>query len=111
MGPGGAAQAATAHNPAPHPAGAGVQRSAVSPTSPVAQGGPGGSHPGCSGQGRGRGSSTTTQLLPATGSAAAAGALSPSGCTTSGTDVACDLWSMPGTTSILGRSIPIWGFS
>ena len=109
-GTGGSAQAATSHNPAPQPAGSGAQRSAVSPTSPVRRTAPVAPTLDAAAKAAVSGSATT-QLLPATGSAVAAGALSPSGCTTSGTDVACDLWSMPGTTSILGRSIPIWGFS
>ncbi|MGZ4598456.1 MAG: multicopper oxidase domain-containing protein [Oryzihumus sp.] len=42
--------------------------------------------------------------------AAAAGKLSGQGCTGSGT-VSCDLWAMAGTTSLLGRTVPIWGYS
>ncbi len=39
------------------------------------------------------------------------GALSPSGCTTSGGDAQCDIYAMTGTTQLLGTEIPIWGFS
>ncbi|MGA8980775.1 MAG: hypothetical protein WB473_16825, partial [Pedococcus sp.] len=88
-GTAGSAQAATAHNPAPQPAGSGVQRSAVSTMSPVRRTAPVAPTLDAAAKAAVSGS-TTTQLLPAAGSAAAAGALAPSGCTTSGTDVACD---------------------
>ncbi|KQZ90659.1 hypothetical protein ASD62_16550 [Phycicoccus sp. Root563] len=111
FGTAGAAVAdAPAHNPAPKPAGSTVQRSGVSPTAPTRRTAPVAPTLDAADRAAVAGS-TTTQLLPATGRAAAAGTLSPSGCTTTGTSVACDLWSLPGTTSILGRSIPIWGFS
>jgi hypothetical protein len=43
--------------------------------------------------------------------AAPAGKLSPQGCTVAGTSDTCDLYAMTSTVSVLGRSIPIWGFS
>ena len=44
--------------------------------------------------------------------APAVGKLTPSGCTGTGTHaVSCDLYAMTGTATLLGRSIPIWGFS
>ncbi|HEX3003699.1 MAG TPA: multicopper oxidase domain-containing protein [Angustibacter sp.] len=42
--------------------------------------------------------------------AAPVGHLQPDGCTGTGT-VVCDLYAGTGTTTVAGRSIPIWGFS
>ncbi|HZC72720.1 MAG TPA: multicopper oxidase domain-containing protein [Jatrophihabitans sp.] len=40
------------------------------------------------------------------------GRVSPSNCTSTGAAaVSCDLYAMAGSTSVLGTSIPIWGFS
>lgn len=43
--------------------------------------------------------------------AAAVGKLAPRGCVATLTDATCDLYAMTGTTSLLGRLVPIWGFS
>ena len=43
--------------------------------------------------------------------AVAVGKLAPRGCAAWLTDVACDLYAMAGTTSLLGSAVPIWGFS
>ncbi|HET8600580.1 MAG TPA: multicopper oxidase family protein [Segeticoccus sp.] len=44
--------------------------------------------------------------------AAPAGKLTPRGCTqTNAGHVSCDLWAMTGTQQVLGKAIPIWGFS
>ena len=43
--------------------------------------------------------------------AAAAGKLTPRGCTRTGTAATCDLWAMTGTATLLGVPVPIWGFS
>ncbi|MEP7332474.1 MAG: multicopper oxidase domain-containing protein [Terracoccus sp.] len=39
------------------------------------------------------------------------GRLTPRGCTVSGTSEACDLYASAGTQTIVGTSVPIWGFS
>ncbi|MDH2413971.1 multicopper oxidase domain-containing protein [Nocardioides sp. CER19] len=55
----------------------------------------------------------TTALPQAALAAAPVGKLAPSGCTrddATATDV-CDLYAMAGTTQVLGRTLPIWGFS
>lgn len=44
-------------------------------------------------------------------SAAPIGKLQPSGCERTGTSDLCDLYARTGTTQVLGRTIPIWGFS
>jgi FtsP/CotA-like multicopper oxidase with cupredoxin domain len=41
----------------------------------------------------------------------AVGKLAPSGCTFGAGTAACDLYALSGTTTILGTSVPIWGFS
>src|SRR5689334_20653970 len=41
----------------------------------------------------------------------AVGKLTPRGCTFGTGTAACDLHAMTGTTSMLGASVPIWGFS
>jgi FtsP/CotA-like multicopper oxidase with cupredoxin domain len=43
--------------------------------------------------------------------AAAVGKLTPRGCTQGTGTASCDLYAMAGTTSVLGTTIPIWGFS
>jgi FtsP/CotA-like multicopper oxidase with cupredoxin domain len=43
--------------------------------------------------------------------AAAVGKLTPRGCTQGAGTASCDLYAMAGTTSVLGTTIPIWGFS
>ncbi|PKW25475.1 multicopper oxidase domain-containing protein [Phycicoccus duodecadis] len=43
--------------------------------------------------------------------AAGNGHLAPQGCQTSGTTATCVLYARPGTVQLLGRSIPIWGWS
>jgi hypothetical protein len=43
--------------------------------------------------------------------AAPVGKLQPQGCTTTGTQDSCDVYATTGTDSVLGTSIPIWGFS
>ncbi|MET3805066.1 FtsP/CotA-like multicopper oxidase with cupredoxin domain [Nakamurella sp. UYEF19] len=52
--------------------------------------------------------SVTPPLLQA---AAPVGRLTPRGCTEGTGSATCDLFAMGGTTSILGTSVPIWGFS
>ncbi|HEY0619445.1 MAG TPA: multicopper oxidase domain-containing protein, partial [Kribbella sp.] len=41
----------------------------------------------------------------------AVGKLTPTGCTFGAGTAACDLYALSGTTTILGTSVPIWGFS
>ncbi len=50
------------------------------------------------------------QLRPAAASVAV-GKLTPAGCSFGAGTAACDLYAMAGTTSLLGTSVPIWGFS
>ncbi|GAB3589693.1 hypothetical protein GCM10027446_02790 [Angustibacter peucedani] len=47
----------------------------------------------------------------AVSAAAPVGRLSPRGCTVSGATATCDLYASTGTTTFLGRTLPIWGFS
>ena len=47
----------------------------------------------------------------AAGTSVAVGKLTPRGCTFAAGTAACDLYAMAGTTSLLGTSVPIWGFS
>lgn len=111
LGSAGGAWAAQAKNPAPSPAGKSAHRAGISPVAPSRRSTPVAPTLDASAKAA-IAASATPQLVPDAGlRAAAAGALAPSGCTTVGTAVTCDLWSMPGTTSILGRSVPIWGFS
>ncbi len=111
LGSAGGAWAAQAHNPAPSPAGKGAQKTTISAVAPSRRSTPVAPTLDAAAKAAIAGS-TTPQVLPNAGLAAApAGALAPSGCTTVGTAVTCDLWSMTGTTSILGTSVPIWGFS
>ena len=60
-----------------------------------------------------RAGGTASAATLALSRAAAVGRLQPSGCTRdagAATDD-CDLYAMAGTTQVLGRSIPIWGFA
>ncbi|NUR95874.1 MAG: hypothetical protein HOV67_11525, partial [Kribbellaceae bacterium] len=41
----------------------------------------------------------------------AVGKLTPRGCTFGAGTAACDLYAMAGTASLLGTTVPIWGFS
>ncbi|WP_295697347.1 multicopper oxidase domain-containing protein [Lapillicoccus sp.] len=43
--------------------------------------------------------------------AAPVGRLTPRGCTVTGSSDACDLYATAGTQTIVGTSVPIWGFS
>lgn len=43
--------------------------------------------------------------------AAPVGHLTPRGCTVTGATAACDLYAAAGTTTFLGRTLPIWGFA
>ena len=111
LGSAGGAWAAQAHNPAPTPAGKVAQKTTISTVAPSRRSKPVAPTLDAAAKAAIAGS-TTPQLLPNAGlTVAAAGALAPSGCTTVGTAVSCDLWALPGTTSILGTSVPIWGFS
>ena len=61
----------------------------------------------------GRVGGSASAAAPALSRAAAVGRLQPSGCSRdagAATDV-CDLYAKTGTTQVLGRSIPIWGFA
>ncbi|MEP6855252.1 MAG: multicopper oxidase domain-containing protein [Pedococcus sp.] len=111
LGTAGPTFAAQAHNPAPRPAGKAVQKTTVSSLAPSRRSKPVAPTLDAAAKAAIAGS-TIPQLAPNAGlRAAAAGTLAPSGCVTVGTDVSCDLWSMPGTATILGRAVPIWGFS
>jgi hypothetical protein len=50
----------------------------------------------------------TATVAPA---AAPQGALVPSGCSRSGTTDTCELWARPGSNSLLGSPMPIWGYA
>ncbi|HEY3629715.1 MAG TPA: multicopper oxidase domain-containing protein [Jatrophihabitantaceae bacterium] len=52
-----------------------------------------------------------TAGVPTRAVAAPVGKLTPRGCTAGTGTAACDLYAMAGTTSLLGSSVPIWGFS
>jgi hypothetical protein len=52
-----------------------------------------------------------TAGLPTRAVAAPVGKLTPRGCAAGTGTAACELYAMAGTTSLLGSSVPIWGFS
>ena len=49
--------------------------------------------------------------VPTRVAAAAAGKLAPQGCSVTAAAAACDLFALAGTASMLGTSMPIWGFA
>ncbi|MGV8966510.1 MAG: multicopper oxidase domain-containing protein [Cellulomonas sp.] len=52
-----------------------------------------------------------TSAVSTSVSTAAVGKLAPQGCNVTGTVATCDLFASAGTTSMLGTSVPIWGFA
>src|SRR4051794_6362670 len=56
------------------------------------------------------GVTVTVPQAPAHASVAV-GKLTPRGCTFGTGTAACDLYALAGTTSLLGATVPIWGFS
>lgn len=58
-----------------------------------------------------RASAPVRSNAPVSLAAPPVGKLTPSGCVRSGQDVSCQLWAKPGTAQVLGRPLPIWGYS